>query len=519
MGKDKQKKIRVAKVNSLPEVLLADDGKERIREIPKEAVMSEDGIKAGAAGDTKDGIKAGAAGDTKDGSKAGAAGDVKAAERFEKKTEAKSGIKADTKSEIKSETKPGHSAVKTETTGYPSLEFEEPSSGKRALRIAALIGALVGTLALAVAVGVGLALWDMDKNPRDLMAVLFNKEVQADTGLVFADAGDDLTSFDAEDGLTFFDAEDETAQGETAQDDAAKNGTSDAQDADADGNSGGGAAFDEIAGNENAEDGTSDAPDAGADEDSDEAEVRVGDIVDGNMVVSAELSGIKSIKRAGQDEAMAVTTLDMANATNPDDVYPLDFTAVDESYFEDALFIGDSRFYGFCMWSGIPGTNYCATSFNIFNYETFKVVQTGNGKVPIFNALPYNAFSKIYIKVGLNEMSASEESFENKYAELIARLREMEPRAIIYIHAVLPVTAAKSASDATHNNPNIIARNASLQEFAKQQKAYYIDASPVLTDSNGCLKAEMTSDGIHMASRYMGVWKQYLMEHAVVVPQ
>lgn len=355
-------------------------------------------------------------------------------------------------------------------------------------RIVLVVCALVFTVLLSVSVGCGLALWDMEKTPADLMVAISGKDIVAAEEVTRSEGGLTFIDADEEDGtdstaLTFIDANEEVDTAGESEDESGE------------------------LSNQGAEIGELDA---------DADSVTVAE--DGSVIVSSELSGIRSIVKAGTNEVLTTVTATQASMKDPNEGYPLPFTSVGDSYFEDALFVGDSRFYGFMMWSGIPGANYCATSFNIFQYETFKVVQTGNGKVPIFNALPYNAFTKIYIKVGLNEMGSSEEKFEAKYAELIARLREMEPRAIIYIHAVLPVTAAKSASDGTHNNPKIIARNASLKQFAIQQKCYYIDAGPVLSDESGCLRPEMTSDGIHLASRYMGVWKQYLMENAVVVP-
>ena len=158
----------------------------------------------------------------------------------------------------------------------------------------------------------------------------------------------------------------------------------------------------------------------------------------------------------------------------------------------------------------------CWFFFHIYKYDTTKVVQTENGKVPIFDAMPYDAFTKIYIKVGLNELGyGTEENFEKTYAQLIEKLREYEPRAIIYVHAILPVTAQKSATDKAHNNPNIVKRNEALKEFAKNEKAYFLDAGPVLSDEEGNLKPEMTSDGIHLKPEYMKIWREYLCEHAV----
>ena len=234
----------------------------------------------------------------------------------------------------------------------------------------------------------------------------------------------------------------------------------------------------------------------------------------------SEISGIDAIEEAGDDTDAALTPAsDIHVYIDPNVNFPLPFTTVDESYFTDALFIGDSRLQGFGMYSGLPGTYYAATGFQLSKYNTMKVVNTDDGKVPITDALPYDTFTKIYIKVGLNEMGGNNAAFLSKYAELIAVLRESEPRAIIYVHGLLPVTAAKSQSDKVHNNPNVTSRNEALKQFALEQRAYYLDVGSALAGADGSLPAEMAADGIHLKAQYMDIWKQYLLSHAIVVTQ
>ena len=196
--------------------------------------------------------------------------------------------------------------------------------------------------------------------------------------------------------------------------------------------------------------------------------------------------------------------------------YPQPLQLVDESYFDDALFIGDSRMEGFGLHSGLNATFYAATGLQLHEIDRYKVVKTANGKVPIFSVLQPNQYKKIYIKVGLNELGwGTDELFLKEYADLIARLREMEPGAIIYIHGLIHVTAAKSQTDSIHTNEKINARNALLQQFAVQQQAYYVDINEVVSDETGALLPDLTSDGIHLKAQYMELWKNYLMAHAV----
>lgn len=339
---------------------------------------------------------------------------------------------------------------------------EEQSHESHGVRAIAMAAVMIVSIIVSMAVGVGLALWDGGRTLSELNAIVFAKEMPVSSDVAAAPT------------------EAEVADADTT-----------------------GEELDEVP----------------SDTDQSEEDTRESAPDDYGSTIDSDTEGLSGVTKAGRDDEIEVPDdSDVPTVLDPMSDYPRPFTTVDESYFKDALFIGDSRLQGFGFWSGLPATYYCATGFALYKYDTTKVVQTENGKVPIFDAMPYDAFTKIYIKVGLNELGyGTEENFENKYAELIAKLREYEPRAIIYVHAILPVTAAKSESDKAHNNPNILVRNAALEKFAKSQKAYFLDAGPALSDESGSLRPEMTSDGIHLKPEYMKIWREYLCEHAVEI--
>ncbi len=342
-----------------------------------------------------------------------------------------------------------------------TIKKEENAEALRAIRIVSVIVAMIFSLLFAMAGGIGLALWDEGRTISELNMIVFAKEMD--------EAAEDTSEAD-ESAISIADAEEAEPEPEPVE-------------------------TEEI------------EPEEGADES------------DYGLTISADTDGVESITKAGSSDEIELAGDDeIPEVLDPLADYPVPFTTVDESYFTDALFIGDSRLQGFGFWSGIPATYYCATGFHVYKYETTNVVQTENGKVPIFEAMPYDAFTKVYIKVGLNELGyGTEENFEKTYAELIAKIREYEPRAIIFVHAILPVTAEKSNSDKAHNNANIAVRNAALEQFAKEQKAYFIDAGPALSDEEGNLRPEMTSDGIHLKPEYMKLWRDFLCEHGVVI--
>ena len=338
-----------------------------------------------------------------------------------------------------------------------NAHHHELSQGTKTVRIIAIAVAMLFSLILAMSVGVGLALWDSGRSVAELKTAMFAREVAAAT----PDVLDDEQAYTTDPDQEITEPEPESV------------------------------------------------PDTQEPSEPD----------DYGSTITSEAEGLENVSKAGDgDEIVKPDDTAPAAMADPMSGYPLPFTTVDESYFTDALFIGDSRLQGFGFWSGLPATYYCATGFQLYKFETANVVQTENGKVPIFQAMPYDAFTKIYIKVGLNELGfGTEENFENYYAQLIAKLREYEPRAIIYVHGILPVTAKKSETDKAHNNPNIRTRNAALEQFAKTQKAYYLDAGPAVSDEEGNLRPEMTSDGIHLKPEHMKVWRDFLCEHAVVI--
>lgn len=362
--------------------------------------------------------------------------------------------------------------------GSKSEEERRLEDKRRLIRIVSVVLVVVCTVFLAVMAGTMIALWDTGKSVHELTAVL-------NGSYVYAKTQEELERVALENELA------------SAQDDPGEAGEKNTESSDA--------GKPQVV-NELAADGGGEAL-GGEDiltEDDSESEV----------------SGIETIEEAGNDTDAALTAAsDIHVYIDPNVNYPMPFTEVDESYFDDALFIGDSRLQGFGMYSGMPGTFYAATGFQLFKYDTMKVANTENGKVPLTDALPYDSFTKIYIKVGLNEMGGNENAFLTKYAELIAVLRESEPRAIIYIHGLLPVTASKSQSDKVHNNPNVNKRNEALKQFALEQKAYYLDVGSALAGADGSLPSEMAADGIHLKAQYMDIWKQYLLSHAVVVTQ
>lgn len=191
-----------------------------------------------------------------------------------------------------------------------------------------------------------------------------------------------------------------------------------------------------------------------------------------------------------------------------------EFTQVDESYFDDALFIGDSRTVGLRDYTDLSehADFLCETSLTIYKVmeERFK----GMGTVE--EVLKAKEYGKIYLMVGINELGrGTTEDFMSKYTEVVDTLHELAPDAKLIIQANMHVSGAKSSSDAIFTNENINARNNAIATLADNETFFYIDMNESVCDENGDLNEEYTHDQIHLLGKYNELWRQFLLAHGV----
>ena len=195
-----------------------------------------------------------------------------------------------------------------------------------------------------------------------------------------------------------------------------------------------------------------------------------------------------------------------------------DFQTVDDSYFLDACFIGDSRTKGFGMYSGLDTTVYAKVGLQLYKVFDDRVVDTVYGKLTIPEALASGIkFGKIYLMFGLNEMGwGNDEQFMQYYYYLIDTVKSLQPDAIIYVQQIIHVTAKKAASSPVFANDKIDHRNELLRKVAADENVYYLELNEVFTDEEGNLPADYSFDGVHFAAGSMQIWKDYLETHAIV---
>lgn len=201
------------------------------------------------------------------------------------------------------------------------------------------------------------------------------------------------------------------------------------------------------------------------------------------------------------------------NDNNGSDV-PMDSSK--DSFFDDAVFIGDSRTDGFGVYSGLKNaTFYAEKGLMVNTILTEKVAKVDGQKMTVFEALEKKKFAKIYIMFGVNELGWPYESvFIKKYTKLVESIKELQPQADIYVQSIIHINNKKIKSPQPyHDNKLIDQRNKLIKEMAEELDVSYLDLNSVLTDKEGSLYYEASSDGIHLNKEYCQVWKNYLLEN------
>ncbi len=187
---------------------------------------------------------------------------------------------------------------------------------------------------------------------------------------------------------------------------------------------------------------------------------------------------------------------------------------VDDSYFDDAVFVGDSLTLGLSYFSGFNSEFLCVGGLSTKNLDTEPLE---NGKTVMDTIASKEKIGKVYIMLGTNEsIYQKPDEFTARYSAFIDKVREYHPDAVVYIQSIMPVS--KTFSD-SHDlkNPLIVEHNKYLLQLAKDKQCYYVDVHNFFAGEDGYLPENAGHDGVHLTPENYRVMANYLKEHAVSV--
>lgn len=218
----------------------------------------------------------------------------------------------------------------------------------------------------------------------------------------------------------------------------------------------------------------------------------------------------------------------------PTPVPAFDFTqpapetaAVEDDWFSDAVFIGDSRTDGLRLYSGIRGADFLAyKSLMIFHVvgndqvDQRAVPLNGVGdKKTVLEWLDEKQYAKVYLMFGVNELGYGNDSaFTDAFSQAVDEIRARQPEAVLYIQSLVPIEPEKA--HATNpaswlNNDNVARYNELLRQVCADKGVVYVDVASALVNDAGNLPPEGTTDGIHFTRSWYEKWYAYLKTHTV----
>ena len=199
--------------------------------------------------------------------------------------------------------------------------------------------------------------------------------------------------------------------------------------------------------------------------------------------------------------------------TEPQPTEPI-YVPVDESWFDDALFIGESRTMGLQGMGRLGNADYfCARSVSVFGIQFIQAEDYNFKNQSLEQLLSTKTYGKIYIHLGTNELGANVDDIIVQYQKLIDLIRKYQPDSYIILQAIMPVSK-RLAADPKYCLANFTELNARIAELAVDDSFRFIDVREWIADEEGYLPEDMTGDGCHLYGSAYVQWAQWLLENA-----
>lgn len=206
--------------------------------------------------------------------------------------------------------------------------------------------------------------------------------------------------------------------------------------------------------------------------------------------------------------------------------------AVDDSFFNDTCFVGDSVTLGLRQYvtkmrkSGQPhllgnAIFLCTGSFRIQDTlgpvtKTSKHPTYKGKKMPLEDVLAKRQVKKVYLMLGLNDVAGvGPDKTVSNMGTLISRIQEKNPGIQIFIESVTPRMHGVEPATGTLFKYDLHLYEQLLK--AKLENVFFVDVAYIMRTEKGYLRESYCSDpdgmAMHMTFDGCKAWIQYLYTH------
>lgn len=262
--------------------------------------------------------------------------------------------------------------------------------------------------------------------------------------------------------------------------------------------------------------------DKGAPADPETGETAAASAAKGGSVMDELLAGLSSAPTGADTGSQEPMTEDSRISEEIDSpaVVPKQDTPVDDSFFANSVFIGDSRMMGFRNSSGITQGTFLTSVGLSTDAMSEQVISTAEGNISVYQGLSGEQYDKIYLMLGTNDLGYYPwEDFKPHFSNIIQQFHKLQPDATIYVCSVIYVDEAQSVTS-YNNNDNVRKVNGYQLEVCEEEDyCYYLNLNEIFTNGHGGLLEGASSDGIHLYEEYCKQMLTYLKNHYVTDTQ
>ena len=193
---------------------------------------------------------------------------------------------------------------------------------------------------------------------------------------------------------------------------------------------------------------------------------------------------------------------------------------VDSSFFDDAVFIGDSISLKLSYYAASSGELGKAKflvvgSYGVGNavYDGLELTYQGQSYKNVEDALAATGAKKLFIMLGMNDIARKDFGYVDgaitNWGKLLDLLKSTCPDMTVYIQSMTPVWTGGEKGGL--NNKRVNEYNEKLKAFAQNNGYKFIDIAPYMKDSTGGLATRFCSDQyVHLTDEGAKTWIKVL---------
>lgn len=192
--------------------------------------------------------------------------------------------------------------------------------------------------------------------------------------------------------------------------------------------------------------------------------------------------------------------------------------AVDNSYFNDAAFAGDSRIAGLSEYSILTDTTariYGSVSLDVSKATMRTVFALDNGTMgTMIDAIAQSPVQKVYLSFGLNELGwYVMDIFKENYIDIINRIKIAQPQAQIYLLDVYNFSKNREYENDYTTLDKLKQINEAIKEVAQMTQVNLVHSNAMFETEDTYLPEEWSNDGYHLNKEGFAHWLDMVKEH------